>query len=942
MARKPIQSKTVSKSKPKATAKPKATPRALKTTPVNRKKSKQSFTTYSNLTKNRGKSKRALKKEAKNRAHAEYLATLPKNPVLRFFARLHPKRVFKYWFSRRGLKMMGKIAAVSILLVVLTAGALFMYFRKELESLRPEELMKRVATTVTRYYDRNCDLDALAKDEKACNDNLLWEDTGSGDYRLVIDSNQISQIMKDATVAIEDHEFYQHGGVSFQGTLRAVINNVSGSGGTQGGSTLTQQLIKQVFFKEESAERGIRGIPRKIKEAILSVEAEKIYSKDQIITMYLNESPYGGRRNGVESAAQTYFGHNAKELTLAESALLASIPQSPGIYNPYNTEWNQSLLERQRYVLDMMHKHMPDKYSAEMIKEAKEVPILDMIQPDDSLYKNAKAPHFVQMVKQDLEDKLGAKVIGQGGLIVKTTLDLRVQEVIDSEVEKLFNSNTPRQYGFDNTAVTMLDNKTGQILGLRGSRDYNYPDFGAVNSAMASIQPGSTIKPLVYAALINNQDSPNGTFGAGSLIADTQIPQNIYATDNGKSVVNSDGKFKGNVSVRASLGESRNIPAIRAMAMNGIEPTKDAIRTMGDKSYCTEGVEQSAGLSSAIGSCGVKQVEHANAFATLARMGTYKDPSDVLEVRNSQKQVVYEWQDKSTQVVDPQTAYIISDILADRNAKRATFGSTLDSVHNMSGGIKTAIKTGTSDIGGLKKDLWMVGYTPKATLAIWWGNNMPQALRSGSSYNIAGMLRGIMVPTHNNVFKADGTWKPNEWFTKPAGIQSLNVNGRTDLYPSWHNKNRNRITTEKMTFDKVSKKLATECTPAGAREELDVIKNVDPLTKQVIYTPPDGYDAERKDDIHQCGSSDAPYISLVSSTPAPGNNKYYIWATIRNVHPISNVVISFNGNSYSASQFAEGDWRIIVEGTPGTTHTASAVATDNLYYTGEGSGSFTF
>ena len=907
--------------------------------------SKQQFTTYSNLTKNKGKSKRSLKKDAKKRAYAEYLATLPKNPFLRFLAHFHPKRVLRYWFSLRGLKMFGKIVGITILVLILTAGGLFMYFRKELESLRPEELMKRVSTTVTRYYDRNCDLDALAKDERACDDNLLWEDTGTGNYRLVVDSSQISQVMKDATVAIEDHEFYQHGGVSLQGMLRAVINNVTGSSGTQGGSTLTQQLIKQVFFKEEAAERGLAGIPRKIKEAILSIEAERIYTKDQILTMYLNESPYGGRRNGVESAAQTYFGHPAKDLNLAESALLASIPQSPGVYNPYSailsTVDTEKLLKRQHYVLDQMRRYMPDKYSKETIDEAKAMPILDTIKPIDSLLKNAKAPHFVQMVKQDLEKKLGAKVVGAGGLIIKTTLDLRVQNIIDAEVDKLFKGNLPNQYGFDNTAVTMLDNQTGQILGLRGSRDYNYPDYGAVNEATASIQPGSTIKPLVYAALINNQTNPNGTFGAGSMIADTPIPQNIYTTSNGKSVSNIDGKFKGNMSIRLSLGESRNIPAIRAMALNGgADVTKEKIREIGNKSYCTEGVEQQAGLSSAIGSCGVKQIEHANAFATLARMGTYKEIADVIEIRNYQKQIIYEWNDEGKPVLDPQTAYLISDILNDRNAKHGTFGSLLDGMHNMSGGIRTAIKTGTSDIGGLKKDLWMVGYTPKVTLAIWWGNHVPKALRSGSSYNISTMLRDIMVPAHNNIFKPDGTWKSNDWFNRPAGVQSLTLSGRADLYPSWYNKNQIKAATEKMNFDRVSKKRATACTPAAAIEEVEVIKNIDPLTKQVTYTAPEGYDAENEDDVHHCGEQQ-PFVSLVGNSPIPGNRQYIYVIVQAGAHPITSVVISFNGNSYNATEYAANDWRIIVENIPGT-YPVSAVATDSGYYTGEGSNTITF
>ena len=239
------------------------------------------FMTYSNLAHEQNKSKRAVRRERRSRARAEYLATLPKNPIKRFFTHFAPKRVFKYWFSLDGLKMLGKIfggtiAAIAIILVIS-----FFYFRGELKSLQPSELNKRVQTTVTKYYDRN--------------NQLLWEDKGSGEYRLVVDSDKISKYIKDATVAIEDKNFYKHGGVSISGTLRAIVNNIfKKSRSTQGGSTLTQQLIKQVFFADQASNRGITGIPRKIKEAILAFEAENIYSKDQILTMYLNESPYGG------------------------------------------------------------------------------------------------------------------------------------------------------------------------------------------------------------------------------------------------------------------------------------------------------------------------------------------------------------------------------------------------------------------------------------------------------------------------------------------------------------------------------------------------------------------------------------------------------------------------------------------------------------------------
>ncbi|MCL2451889.1 hypothetical protein FWD20_03430, partial [Candidatus Saccharibacteria bacterium] len=230
----------------------------------------------------------------------------------------------------------------------------------------------------------------------------------------------------------------------------------------------------------------------------------------------------------------------------------------------------------------------------------------------------------------------------------------------------------------------------------------------------------------------------------------------------------------------------------------------------------------------------------------------------------------------------------------------------------------------------------------KATVAIWWGNHVPKALRSGSSYNISTMMRSIMEPTFNDVFKPDGTWKPNDWFTKPAGIQSLSINGRTDLYPSWYNKNQKKTTTVKMKFDKVSKKKANACTPPGAIEELDVIKMIDPLTKQVIYTPPDGYDAEREDDVHRCGTDQSPFVSDVMSLATGESGRYYIITHVRaGTHTVSNVTISFNGQSFNASQYADGGWRIIVDGLPGS-YTVNVSVTDSAYYTAEGSDSITF
>ncbi len=236
---------------------------------MSKKKPTRKLSVYSNLSQ-----KRKVKKDAESRRRAEYLATLPKHPVKRFFYRMHPKRFWAYWFSKQGMITALKIAGVGILLMALLVGGLFAYFRKDLDQIRPGEIDKRVQSTVTKYYDRN--------------DQLLWEDKGDGNYKLVVKSEDLSDNLKKATVAIEDRDFFSHSGVSFSGTFRAAFNNFTG-GEIQGGSTLTQQLVKQVFFADEASDRGLGGIPRKIKELILAIESERMYIKDQILTLFLNE-----------------------------------------------------------------------------------------------------------------------------------------------------------------------------------------------------------------------------------------------------------------------------------------------------------------------------------------------------------------------------------------------------------------------------------------------------------------------------------------------------------------------------------------------------------------------------------------------------------------------------------------------------------------------------
>ena len=856
---------------------------------------------YANLSQ-----RRKTNRDDRSRKRAEYLATLPKHPVKRLAHRLHPKRFFGYWFSREGGIMALKIGGVGILVMVLMFGALFAYYRRELDAIRPSELSKRVQTTVTKYYDRN--------------NVLLWEDKGDGNYKLVVKSDEISKNMKDATIAIEDKDFYKHGGFSLSGIMRAALSNAKGDSATQGGSTLTQQLVKQVFFADESGNRGLGGIPRKIKELILSVEVERMYNKDQILTLYLNESPYGGRRNGVQSAAQTYFNKSAKDLTLAESAFLASIPQLPGLYDPYNPDGHKALVARAQTTLNyMVEQGYVNKAEAEA---AKKIDILSTVKPEADQFVGIKAPHFVQMVKSDLEAKLGKKTVGAGGLTIKTTLDWRAQQIVDAAIDKLFASNLPRSANFDNGAATLVDSQTGQILALRGSRDYNYPDYGAVNSSIAFIQPGSSIKPMVYAALFKQREGVN--YGAGSILPDDPIPQSIYRTDDGKSVANFDNKFRGAIPIRSGLAESRNIPAIKAMYIAGRDETLETIHSLGNKAYCTQGVDQQVGLAASIGGCGLKQVEHANTFATIARMGTYRPVASILEVKNSQGQIIQRWKDESKQVIDPQITYMLADILSDDTARSPSFGRGASGL-NVSG-VKTGTKTGTSNLGRFSKDLWMNSFTPKATLSLWVGNHDNRSMSNALSSIVGPTVGTIMRDTHYNIFQPDGTWKPGDWFEVPTGLQRLTVSGRSDWFPSWYNKSQ-VSTGVKMVFDRLSKKKATSCTPIAAQIELTVQKSIDPITKKDSFLASDGYDPTRDDDLHKCEDI-KPFVTTITKV----GKKIKAMVT-QGTHPLQTVEFKV-GSTIIGSVAVASSGEVTIDYSGDDKQIVTVTVTDTALYTG--------
>lgn len=875
-------------------------------------KSSKGISVYANLV-----ARRKSKADARSRKRAEYLATLPKNPLKRFFYRLHPKRVMKFWFSREGAILALKLAGVGVVIIGIFVAALFAYYRRELDIIRPGELAKNVQSTVTKYVDRNGE--------------LLWEDRGDGDYKQVVDSQDVAQVMKDATVAIEDKDFFKHSGVSFTGILRATLNNFFGGGNTQGASTLTQQLIKNVYFADDAAANRLN-VSRKIKEIILAIEVERMYNKDQILTLYLNEVPYGGRRNGVESAALSYFGKHAKDVNIAEAALLASIPQNPTYYNPYalDPDSSKDLIGRQQYVIDQMAEQ--GYVTQDQATEAKAYPILDNIKPEITATENIKAPHAVLTARSVLESEFGQRAMREGGMTVKLTIDYRIQKIAEEAVAN--NTKNIKANGADNVAVSSIDVPTGQVLAMVGSLGFDIPGFGQTNAAAApsKLDPGSSIKPFIYANLLKQREGQN--FGAGSMLTDVNIDSIYCKGSPGKCTLgNFDGRFLGPLSVRDSLGNSRNPPAVQAMYITGPDSAIETVHDAGDKVYC-DGVPYS--LSAAIGGgCGVHQVEHTNAYATLARQGVYKPVSYVLEVTNAQGVVIKQWKDEGQRVLDPQIPFILSDILTDQNARSRVFAASTPGMNIA--GVKTATKTGTTDDGNNHaKDSWMMSYSPRMATGVWVGKHDGKAVNFASNQGTGGVIRDLMGRAHKEIFANDGSWKEGDWFPQPSGIQRVAVNGKTDLYPSWYTKPAH-AEGQKVMFDTISKKKATACTPERAKSEQVVQTFEDPVTKNKTLSAPGGFNPNEDDDVHKCDDA-KPTVTIATPTQVggPTSKTYRITATVgQGTHALATLEISVDGELISNQPVnSPGSYSVDHTFTSSGSKTITARVTDAVLYDG--------
>lgn len=856
--------------------------------PVRRK---GAHSVYRNLAKNK-----RMKADARSRKKAEFLATLPKSRIQRIFYRMHPKRFFKYWFSKEGGIMALKLAGLGMAAGIILILTIFAVFRNDL-AIGPDELTKRVQSRTTKFYDRTGQV-------------LLYE-LYKDQQLTFVKPDQISNNMKWATVAIEDKDFYKHGGFDIRGIIRSVWVNVSGTG-KQGASTITQQLARNVIL-EDNTRSGIAGYTRKLKEIILSIELERTYSKDEILNFYLNSIGYGGTAYGVESAAKRYFDKPAKELTIEEAAYIAAIPQYPSLYDRNSPSFDpETTIARQKTVIDYMRDQGYIK--SEEAKAAKEVDILTAIKPLTNDATTKRAPHFVDEIIKQLEGQYGADNVRKGGWRIVTTLDWDMQQLAETTVRENMDA-VERQRG-DNAALVAVDVTTNQVLSLVGSRDYNYPGYGSYNAATSNLQPGSSLKPIVYSKLFEGHQ-----YGPGSSLSDVKKCWGGWCPNN------FDRRFRGNISIRQALAESRNIPAIKAAENVGMNSVIELAKAMGEKNIgCGESCE-SLGLS--IGSGTVRLDQHTAAYATLARGGTAKPQTYILKIEKSNGDIVQEWKDtegeKTLGDKGPEISYLISDILADNPARRVTFGNPVG--FNPTG-VKAAVKTGTTDSA---KDGWMMGYSPKLAVGIWVGRSDGTVMNSTTHLQTGPMFGEFMSKAHLDVMtKPQYGYKQNEWFTKPAGIQTIRVSGRSDMFQSWFKKPKE--TEKDFVMDKVSRKLATECTPEGAKEVIKVMTSIDPVTnKETIGTPPDGWNIQEGDDVHQCGIVAASNFS-VGIAGDPSRTRTITVGFTPGPNAIQTVEFIVNGQVVSSQQGSGGSYTTEYTFPDVGTYNIQVRVTDQLFY----------
>lgn len=794
--------------------------------------------------------------------------------------------------TKEGLK---KLLFITLIFVAIIA-ALFVYYAKDLPS--PDKINAEMTAQSTQIFDRN--------------GVLLYEIHGE-ENRILADYNDIPEYLKEATVAIEDKDFYKHGGFSVTGILRAMYGVVTGNTEEGGGSTITQQYVKNTLLTSEYS------FVRKFKEIILAIEIEQRYSKEDILKMYLNEIFYGSNAYGVEVAAKTFFNKDLSELTLEECALLAALPQSPTYYSPYGSHLDD-LLSRKNKVLNQMAAQGYITTEEADAAKAKEIVF------SNNPYGSITAPHFVMYVQEQLVEEFGETVVNTGGLKVYTTLNAEYQEIAENAVTTKVDANAGR-YNASNAGLVAMDPKTGQILAMVGSKDYFDDSIdGQVNVTLSKRQPGSSFKPFAYAALFMKD-----SWGAGSTVYDVLTNFGNYTPQNYT------GQFWGPVSIRSALQNSLNIPAVKTLYLAGLENVISLAESMG---ISTLGDSSQYGLSLVLGSGEVKLVDMTSAYGVFANGGVKQDTAWMMKIEDSEGNIIDQYKETSgKRVLDEQIAYIISNILSDDNARSGVFGT---------GGVLTisghtvAAKTGTTNS---YKDAWTIGYTPSIVTGVWAGNN------DGTPMTSAGGAIAA-APIWNAFMKAVLAGTENEQFTKPSGIKTVTVTTgtktTTDIYPSWYNVDNAVGSSKEVRIYTPDGLLAADSCPAELVETktfASIVPEI-PTTDSNYdnwYAPIAAWAASQgilstsampTQTTTLCDGSDAPTVSIV--TPTGNGNlsaEFDVIVDMTATAGVQSFTVTLDGTAAIAELQDDGTYKVSFSDVAVGTHELIATIKDNKYQT---------
>ncbi len=674
------------------------------------------------------------------------------------------------WFKglsrkQKALLIAGPIAAF----LIITPIATYLYYYNDIGN--QERLLNRNNTGVV----------LLDKDGEA------FFSTGRAEPRDQVPLKGIADVTEDALIAAEDKDFYEHSGFNVFSILRALYTNVVARDIEGGGSTITQQLAKNTLLTERQT------ILRKYQELTIAMAIEQRYSKEEILTMYLNSVYYGENAFGIEQAAENYFDKKPSELNLAESAMLIGILPAPSAYSPISGD-AELAKQRQTTVLSRM---VRNGYITEAEKSAALAQELTYGEGAGSVQNDA--PHFTEMILSELYEEYGEEQVTRSGYRVTTTLDLKLQKKANESVEG--NMAFVQANGGSNASLVAIDPKTGGILALVGSADYDNEKFGKVNMATSARQPGSSFKPLYYADAL----------AQGKITPVTVLDDKPTDFGGGYKPLNADRTFRGKVTVRQALNWSLNIPAVKVMEKEGVSNAVEMAKKLG---ISTIEENNDYGLSLALGSAEAPLTEMTNAYATFANQGERHDISSVQSIKNKYDKTIFTQDRASEEAISAEGAYLISNILSDNQTRSSVFGSSLNVV-GTDGRVKTAaVKTGTTDDS---RDAWTIGYTPDVAVGVWVGNNDNAMMNNGGAGMAGPIWRQMMG-------EAVGTKDPS--FKQPSGVVKATVctdiGVRSDVFLASKVPKQCEVPQEKKEEPKKEQKKQTKpkCQVAG-KENLD-------------------------------------------------------------------------------------------------------------------------